>query len=61
MHPDPLLGRRRFTDGTERLVYLDAATGTLYVHGDDGRRVYGLWLLDDDQAEAVPVIVERRE
>jgi hypothetical protein len=50
----PVVGRRLFTDGRVRPVYADGERQ--YVLGDDGERVYGVWLLPADE----PVVVEER-
>jgi hypothetical protein len=48
--------RRRFTDGNDRDVFLDA--DGQYVLGDDGRKVRGVWLLtDQEEAADVPLVV----
>jgi len=53
---DHIIGRRVFSDGVERDVYLDA--DGQYVIGDDGRHMHGVWLPTDQDDEAdVPVIV----
>ena len=41
------IGRCKFVDGTTRDVHRDA-DGPQYVIDDDGRDVYGVWILDDD-------------
>ena len=56
---DPIIGRRAFSDGITRDVYLDA-TGQ-YVLGDDGRIVRGVWLMtDQEDVSDVPVVVTAR-
>jgi hypothetical protein len=40
---DPVIGRRRFADGTVRPVYLDQDRGQ-YIRLDDGTQVFGWWL-----------------
>ena len=45
MNADPIIGRRSFTDGVTRDVFLDAEGQ--YVLGDDDRQVRGVWLLTD--------------
>jgi len=45
MQPEPpAVGTRTFTDGTTRTVFLDLV-GRQYVLDDDGRRLYGTWIL----------------
>jgi hypothetical protein len=43
---DPVIGRRRFTDGIERDVY-QAPDGCQYVLDDHGLPVFGLWQLEN--------------
>jgi len=45
MNADPVIGRRSFTDGVERDVYLDGDEGQ-YVLDDDGEAVRGVWVSD---------------
>ena len=46
------IGSTQFTDGIERDVFEDAE-GRQYVHGDDGVKVYGTWVVPADE----PVII----
>jgi hypothetical protein len=55
MNPDTIIGRRQFTDGMTRDVYLDDEGQYVL---DDGERVYGVWLLDADADS--PVIATPR-
>ena len=43
MNGDDVVGKRLFTDGVTRDVYLDADGQP--VLGDDGRQVRGVWLI----------------
>ncbi len=53
---DPrVIGRRRFLDGVDRLVY-ETPEGRQYISGFDGEPVYGQWLMPADEA----VVVEAR-
>ena len=45
---DRVVGRRVFTDGTEREVNEDAS-GRQYIFGPDGEKVFGQWLLPADE------------
>jgi hypothetical protein len=57
MTADPIIGRRRFTDGRTRDV-LVVADGK-YILDDDGAKVRGIGLLMDQIEEADrPLIVE---
>ena len=53
---DKVIGRRRFADGSWREVYA-GADGRQYVLGYDGEKVYGVWLLLEEDECDVPVIV----
>jgi hypothetical protein len=53
------LGCRDFTDGTRRPVHADP-DGRQWIIGDDGERVYGVWLPEEDAADK-PVVVVYRE
>jgi hypothetical protein len=55
--PESLVGRRWFADGAEQPVY-EGADGRQYVVGDDGQLVYGVWIIPQDAAADLPVIVE---
>jgi hypothetical protein len=50
-----VIGYREFVDGTRRPIYWDA-TGQ-YVLDDDGERVYGVWLIPDEECD-LPLIVD---
>jgi hypothetical protein len=51
------IGSRRFTDGVERPVFEDAA-GQFVLDGTE--KVYGSWLLPQDEPDAdVPIVVQR--
>jgi hypothetical protein len=54
--PVRVLGYRSFTDGSTRLVYADARGQ--YVFDDDGNRVYGVYLVPEEEWADVPVIVD---
>jgi hypothetical protein len=56
---DPILRHRLFTDGACRTVYT-APDRRQYVLGYDGEKVCGVWLLADEAACAVPIIVAGR-
>jgi hypothetical protein len=49
------IGSRVFVDGTVRPIYQDAHGQ--YVLDDDGARVYGVWLIPEDECDA-PLVVE---
>ena len=52
------IGSRRFTDGTDRPVFED--NGGQFVL-DDGEKVYGVWLVPENEPEAdVPIVVSIR-
>jgi hypothetical protein len=46
-----IVGTREFADGSQRAVYEDGG-GRQFVIGDDGRAVYGVWLLSDEPTRA---------
>jgi hypothetical protein len=52
---DQMIGHREFVDGTRRPIYEDAHSQ--YVLDDDGERVYGVWLIPEDDCDA-PLIIE---
>ena len=52
MNADTIIGRRVFTDGSTRDVFLDDV-GQYVI--DDGEKVRGVWLLEDEADE--PMIV----
>jgi hypothetical protein len=47
--PDPVVGRRLFTDGVTRPVHR-GPDAREYVIGHEGERVYGTWLVPLDEA-----------
>ena len=57
MTPDAIIGRVLFTDGILRPVFVDAA-GNQYVIDRQDRRVFGVWILvdDDDDADVAVVV-----
>jgi hypothetical protein len=55
---DLVLGSVPFVDGTRRPVHADP-DGRQWIIGDDGERVYGVWLPEEDAADE-PAIVENR-
>jgi hypothetical protein len=57
MNADPIIGRRLFTDGATRDVLADY--DGQYVIGDDGEKVRGVWLLDEE-ADVPFVVAEDR-
>ncbi len=54
---DRVIARVRFVDG-DREVY-ETADGEQYVLGEDGERVYGVWVLTEAAEELTPVIVPK--
>jgi hypothetical protein len=54
--PDPVIGRRLFTDGVTRRVH-SAPDGREYVIGHDGERVYGTWLVPESESEPDTAII----
>jgi hypothetical protein len=55
MIADSVIGHRQFVDGSTRLVYADGRGQ--YVFDDDGNRVYGVYLVPEEAACDLPVIV----
>ena len=55
---DTPIGVRNFLDGTRRTVWLDRH-GRQFVRGDDGERVYGLYLIEPDDEQDAPVVARR--
>ena len=51
-----MIGTRLFVDGNRRPIYLDAKGQ--YVLHDDGGRVYGVWLIPEQECYDVPLIVD---
>jgi hypothetical protein len=45
-------------DGTRRPIYLDAKGP--YVLDDNGERVYGVWLIPEEECVDLPVIVDEK-
>jgi hypothetical protein len=56
--PPAPIGARVFTDGLTRLVY-EEDQGQYVM--DDGERVYGLWLVSEDDFPDLPIIVQGHE
>ena len=54
---DQPIGHRDFVDGTRRPIYEDAQGQ--YVLDDDGGRIYGVYLIPEDDGCDTPLIVER--
>jgi hypothetical protein len=54
MKVDPIIGSRQFVDGSTRAIYDDGQRQ--YVIDDDGYKVYGVWLIPEDEPD-LPVIV----
>jgi hypothetical protein len=52
-----IIGYRDFMDGARRPIYEDAQGQ--YVLNDDGERVYGLYLIREEEFCDPPVIVDR--
>ena len=55
---NPIPGHRLFTDGARRPVHAEP-DGPQYVLGYDGEKVYGVWLLPEEEACDVPVIIAK--
>ena len=53
---DPIIGHCLFVDGARRPVHQDARGQ--YVRGYDSEKVYGVWLLPEEDACDAPVIVD---
>jgi hypothetical protein len=53
------IGHRQFVDGTHRPIYEDARGQ--YVPNDSGERVYGPYVLPEDESCDAPLIVEQVE
>jgi hypothetical protein len=56
--PDPVIGRRLFTDGVTRPAHR-GPDGREYVVGSDGRRVYGTWLVPEPEPDTAIIVVDR--
>lgn len=54
--PKPF-GHRWFTDGANRPVYLDT-DGRQFVLDDDGQRVYGVWILEEEADAPIMVLAQ---
>ncbi len=54
---DRIIARVRFVDG-ERDVY-ETPDGEQYVIGDDGAKVYGVWVLTEAAEGLTPIIVPK--
>jgi hypothetical protein len=52
-----VIGRRRFVDGSHRVVYQEP-DGRQFVLDDDLEPVYGVWILQDEEQDQ-PVIVAK--
>jgi hypothetical protein len=50
------IGQREFVDGTTRPIYQDAEGQ--YVLDDDGKRVYGFWLMPELGSYELPLVVD---
>ena len=57
--PDQLIGYRVFTDKANRPIFQEES-GRQYVMDDDGNRVYGVWLMPEDEPD-LPIIVPAKE
>jgi hypothetical protein len=57
LEPDPVIGRRLFTDGVTRPVYR-GPDGREYVIGPDGGRVYGTWLVPEAEPDTAVTVVD---
>jgi hypothetical protein len=55
--PDPVIGRRLFTDGVNRPVHR-APDGREYVIGPDGGRVSGTWLVPEAEPDTALIVIE---
>jgi hypothetical protein len=58
MNHDPVIGHCQFADGAMRPIYDDGKRQ--YVFDDDGYRVYGVWLIPEDEPD-LPLIVPAGE
>jgi hypothetical protein len=50
-----IIGYQHFVDGTRRPIFLDAKGQ--YVLDDDCERVYGVWLIPEEECCDLPIIV----
>jgi hypothetical protein len=55
---DPIIAYREFTDGSMRPIYEDGRRQ--YVIDDEGLRVYGVWMIPQDEAN-LPLIIPADE
>jgi hypothetical protein len=55
--PDPVIGRRLFTDGVSLPVHR-GPDGREYVIGYDGGRVYGAWLAPEAEPDTAIIVVD---
>jgi hypothetical protein len=51
-----IIGTPEFTDGAQRAVYEDG-DGRQFVIDDEGQAVYGVWLIPDEPAAIVRIVV----
>ena len=58
MTPDPIIGDCHFADGAMRPIYDDGRRQ--HVRDDNGFRVYGVWLIPEDEPD-LPLIVPAKE
>jgi hypothetical protein len=56
MISNPIIGYRQFVDGTCRPIYADDSGQ--YALRDDGERVYGVWLIPEEEFCDLPIIFE---
>ena len=55
---DPIVGHCAFAHGAMRPIYDDGRWQ--YVYDNDGNRVYGIWLIPEDEPD-LPVVVKAKE
>jgi hypothetical protein len=53
---DPIIGYNFFTDAIRRPIYSDG--DRQYVYDPDGERIYGLWMIPEEDRCDLPVIVD---
>jgi hypothetical protein len=53
---DPIIGHRHFVDDSTRPIF-EQVDGRQYVFDDDGKRVYGVWIISVDRID-LPVIMQ---
>jgi hypothetical protein len=56
---DPIIGYMQFVDGSKRPIF-EQVDGRQYVFDDDGKRVYGVWIISVDRND-LPVIVQPKD